>query len=333
MVAINSLNIDPPLVNTACAWVTDYEQIRACFECPYTGAVTTRTAAGIDEGYPRLAGVHGVAFSKTSITSVNTYAYSPHPLSAYLAWVKQIMDESPASLKPFIVSVTTTEPAVLRAMIETIQAFRHTLPDPARVAVELNTSCPNVKAGAPPAYHFPTCRDAEEYRASPLGQLLRVIADACAVDPTLTFGLKLPPFVHGGQFAAFVDGLALFVIDGGRPPVSFFTCTNTLGNSLMPASTLEGWQGEDMDGKDMMGGAGGEAIHALALGNVLAFARLLAEREALRDIKIIGAGGVTSAEAVKRMHAAGAAIVGSATLFGKMGPAAAFALLSDKEPQ
>ena len=60
MVAINTLKIDPPLVNTACAWVSEYEQLKACFECPYTGAVTTRTAAGVDEGYPRLAGVHGV---------------------------------------------------------------------------------------------------------------------------------------------------------------------------------------------------------------------------------------------------------------------------------
>ncbi|KAI5885133.1 FMN-linked oxidoreductase [Schizophyllum commune H4-8] len=330
MAAINTLKIDPPLVNTACAWVSEYEQLKACFECPYTGAVTTRTAAGVDEGYPRLAGVHGVAFSKTSITSINTYAYSPHPLSAYLSWIKQILDEHPTSTKPFIVSVTTTEPAVLRAMINAIQAFRTTLPDPARIAIELNTSCPNVKAGAPPAYHFPTCRSAEEYLASPLGQLIAIFADARKADPGLTVGLKLPPYVHAGQFSAFLDGLALFTIDGTQPPVSFFTCTNTLGNTLMPASMLEGWQGEGMEGKDMLGGAGGEAIHALALGNVAAFARLLTERDVLREIKIIGAGGVTTPDAVKRMHDAGATVVGSATLFGKLGPDAAFALLSGR---
>ncbi|KAL1739204.1 hypothetical protein HDZ31DRAFT_69183 [Schizophyllum fasciatum] len=328
MVLINTLNVDPPLINTACAWVSDYEQLKACFDCPYTGAVTTRTASGIDEGYPRLAGVHGVAFSKTSVTSINTYAYSPHPLTAYLAWIKQIVDESPASRKPFIVSVTTTEPATLRAMIDAIQALRATLPNPARVAIELNTSCPNVRAGAPPAYEFPVCRSADKYRASPLGQLLAVMAEARAADLGLTIGLKLPPYVHVGQFSAFLDGLALFEVTDAQPSVSFFTCTNTLGNTLMPASMLEGWQGEGMQGKDMLGGAGGEAIHSLALGNVATFVRLLTEREDLRNIKIIGAGGVTSCEAVQRMRDAGASVVGSATLFGKLGPNAAFSLLS-----
>ena len=73
-----------------------------------------------------------------------------------------------------------------------------------------------------------------------------------------------------------------------------------------------------------IGGLAGEAIHALSLGNVYTFSKLLAESEdsALREIVIIGAGGVTSPEAVARMHRAGAMVVGSATLLGKLGVAA-----------
>lgn len=44
MVKINSLTISPPLINTACAWASDYNHLEALFNCPYTGAVTTRTA-------------------------------------------------------------------------------------------------------------------------------------------------------------------------------------------------------------------------------------------------------------------------------------------------
>ena len=73
-----------------------------------------------------------------------------------------------------------------------------------------------------------------------------------------------------------------------------------------------------------VGGLAGEAIHALSLGNVSGFSTLLAASDdpALRQIVVIGAGGVTSAEAVARMHRAGAKVVGSATLLGKVGVAA-----------
>lgn len=43
MVTIRSIEISPPLINTACAWASDETQLTALFNCPYTGAVTTRT--------------------------------------------------------------------------------------------------------------------------------------------------------------------------------------------------------------------------------------------------------------------------------------------------
>ena len=44
MVRVNTLEIDPPLINASCAWACEYDQLRELYDCPYIGAVTTRTA-------------------------------------------------------------------------------------------------------------------------------------------------------------------------------------------------------------------------------------------------------------------------------------------------
>lgn len=44
MVQIRTISIDPPLINTSCAWASDFDQLKELYGCPFTGAVTTRTA-------------------------------------------------------------------------------------------------------------------------------------------------------------------------------------------------------------------------------------------------------------------------------------------------
>ena len=44
MVAINTIDINPPLLNSSCAWASDWAQLRELYDSPYTGAITTRTA-------------------------------------------------------------------------------------------------------------------------------------------------------------------------------------------------------------------------------------------------------------------------------------------------
>ena len=44
MVALNSIDITPPLVNSSCAWSSDLRQLRELYTSTYTGAITTRTA-------------------------------------------------------------------------------------------------------------------------------------------------------------------------------------------------------------------------------------------------------------------------------------------------
>ncbi|KIY45262.1 FMN-linked oxidoreductase [Fistulina hepatica ATCC 64428] len=320
MAHINGFTIDPPLVNTSCAWASEESQLQELYDCPYTGAVTTRTACGIDvaDAFDQKEGVHGVR----SATSINTYGYSPHSLKEYLSYVDKILSAAPnGRVKPFIVSLTATSPEILDVMISKVQTLRETHPN---VGIELNTSCPNV--GHPPsAYAYANCTTPAEYNASELGGLIAVFQRARAADPTLAIGLKLSPFVYAQQITAFVRGLASL---GAANPVAFLTCTNTLGNSFLPASVLSGYQGAGMDGKDMFGGLAGEAIHSLSLGNVAGFRKALdASCPEVAKVEIIGAGGVTTADAARRMYDAGASVVGCATLLGKAG-IGAFKLLT-----
>jgi len=315
MVSIRSISISPALINTSCAWASDETQLTALFDCFYTGAVTTRTATlrGFDEDSS-----HTVAFLKDSHSSINSYGYSPHPLSKYIGpdgWIPTLLKRTPNSTKPFIISITASDPSDLRLSLDAIQGLRANPAWSTRIAVELNTSCPNIPGSPPPSYDPPA-----------LTPLLDVLADVFWADTRLTIGLKLPPYVVHAHIAQIVHTLAAYTrINASGPlnPFAFLTCTNTLGNSVVFAEEVDGTAGA-FAVPTVVGGLGGEAIHALSVGNVYTFSKLLAESEdpAMREIVVIGAGGVTSAEAVARMHRAGAQVVGCATFFGKFGVSA-----------
>lgn len=264
---------------------------------------------------------------KDSLSSLNSYGYSPLPLHQYLEWIRGFLGDG-RSVKPFIISITESSAEKLSTMLVAIQQFRTSNPTwRSRVAVEFNSSCPNIKDHPPPSYHLPS-----------LKPFLDVLAKAFQDDSTLTIGLKLPPYTIATQFRDVVGCISSYTsTDSGKPtnPFAFFTCTNTLGNSLLFVDQVLGPE-TDLGVSAFavppgLGGLAGEAIHALSLGNVYSFSRLLAASDdpAMREIIIIGAGGVTSPEAVERMNRAGAKIVGCATLLGKEG-VKAFEILSRK---
>jgi dihydroorotate dehydrogenase (fumarate) len=260
-----------------------------------------------------------VAFSSSSTSSLNSYGYSPHNLAQYLTWIEVILGAAPAP-KPFIISITASDADAMAATIAAVQALRAKSPTFAGIGIEFNTSCPNIRGSAPTGYAF-----------AALAPLLEVLAAAWRADSSLTLGLKLPPYVYAAQFSAVLDALRVLSTADGRNPIAYFACTNTLGNSLLFAEQVEvAPVGSAFAVPTALGGLAGDALHALALGNVYSFARLLAAEtpaSGLREIVIVGIGGVTSAEAAARMRAAGAAVVGSATLFGKEG-VHAFKILS-----
>lgn len=224
-------------------------------------------------------------------------------------------------------------------MVEAIQDLRQRLgdmdSDQVRIAIELNTSCPNIDNAPPPAY-----------TPESLCPLLAALTKAFWADRTLVLGLKLPPYTYSTQFTEVIGSIANLSrdVEGKRyNPIAFLTCTNTLGNSLLfadqavSAETLGSSRPNDKTYVDQsrfalptpVGGLAGEAIHALALGNVHTFSRLLnkADDSSLQTISIIGVGGVGSPAAVSRMYRAGAHVVGCATYLGQEG-VRAFELLS-----
>lgn len=222
-------------------------------------------------------------------------------------------------------------------MLDAIQELRANLRDTegitSRIGIELNTSCPNIKGSPPPAYNM-----------SGLVPILDVLAEYFWKDPTLTIGLKLPPYLYSTQFDELVRCVATYSrpdpSDDSRRvnPCAFLTSTNTLGQTLFFAEQAAPLPGQsvvaaDSDGSAAagapaafalpmaLGGMAGDALHPLALGNVYTLRRLLDAHAdtSLCDISIIGVGGVTTREAHVRMRKAGAAVVACATILVREG--------------
>lgn len=200
-------------------------------------------------------------------------------------------------------------------MVDSIQALRFKLGDNtselSKIAIELNTSCPNIPNSPPSGYTF-----------SSLLPLLQILRDAHTADSTLTVGLKLPPYTYKGQFTDVISGLGSLTTNNVSA-FAFLTCTNTLGNSLLFADQTHSETQQTFAVPTALGGIAGDSLHPLALGNVFTFKQLLSTQEAmdagLAGIKIIGVGGVTSKAAAERMRKAGADVIGCATLFGEKG--------------
>jgi len=267
-----------------------------------------------------------VAFSEDTLTTINSYGYSPHALAQYLEWVETILASHEQSYKPVIISIAPSNPKELQEMLQSIQTLRRSLgdgkapPGKSRIAVELNASCPNIANSAPLGYTPSTS----------LFTLILVLVDAFISDSTLTIGIKMPPYVYHEQFTDFLRPLPSLVtdVDGKkRCPISFLTCTNTLGNTLLfHGQTTKAISSEvphQFAVPTTLGGLAGESIHALSLGNVFTFRQLIDSKpysdKGLGDLKIIGVGGVTCKEAAERMRTAGADAVACATFLGKVG--------------
>ncbi|KAF8609260.1 FMN-linked oxidoreductase [Ceratobasidium sp. AG-I] len=324
---IRGLRFDIPLLNSSCPWASNIDDLKSLYASSFTGGVTTRTATL--KGFPDDPKVHQVAFSSATTTSLNSYGYSPYPLSQYIEWARQLISDGLQSTKPIIISITFDSPGAngnesetsLDTLLEMIQKLRHEISDvptgeeskPTRIGVEINTSCPNITNKPPPAYEPASMRP-----------LLAVIAKHVSNDPSLVVGLKLPPYVHAKQFTDVVSELAKLSPAQGPHPIAFLTCTNTLGSSLLfedqtlPSSFEKPSEPAGFAVPTIYGGLAGESIHPLSLGNVHRFAELLKSSPdpQLQSIAVIGVGGVTSSAAVSRMVRAGATLVECATAIG-----------------
>ena len=180
------------------------------------------------------------------------------------------------------------------------------------IAIEINLSCPNIPKMSPPAY-----------ATESLLPYLIVTKRYFLEDPTLTIGLKLPPYTYEPQFTALVSATWRKRTDQG---IAFLTSTNTLGNGLVFNDQVNDNSDPGFALSTGTGGLGGTTIHPLSVGNVsklvslletpsLATKYKLAEAEersmgdgnAVRDdIVVFGVGGIHSGITLKHFLDVGA---------------------------
>jgi len=141
----------PPLLNSANPRCSSKEDL-ALWNCQFVGAVTTRTF--LLAGFPDDPSIHQHRFFNPAEhhdsppgakdgsihrfynASLNTYGYSPRPLSQYLTWIRETTnvppsywpsDDGSAKFKPFIISVTGTPSEILSSYTQisssTIQSW------------------------------------------------------------------------------------------------------------------------------------------------------------------------------------------------------------------
>jgi dihydroorotate dehydrogenase (fumarate) len=312
--------INPPLINSANPWATTKQDLQTLFDCPHTGAVTTRTS--LIHAFEHNDSIHQYTFfdpithstpdnsnetiPPTYAASLNTLGYSPIPLAMYLTNIIEIATNSTAphsATKPFIISVTGSASAVAECYT-LITAAQRKLPNP--LCMEINLSCPNIPDKPPPAYS----KDS-------MVEYLDALADADENGDTITdrrvaIGVKTPPYTYHDQFQTLIDALL-----ATRCDVDFITATNTLGSSVVltdggdPAINSASGLG--------IGGMAGAPLHPLALGNVKTIRGMLNREERLRGVEIIGVGGVSDRAGFERMRGVGAKVVGVGTALGREG--------------
>lgn len=316
------LKINPPLVNSANPWATTLEDLKTLYECPHTGAVTTRTS--LYTGFAHDSSKHQYTLfditthkteqDQSKLTghenaSLNTLGYSPLTLESYLDFILTIATTSKSIRedKGFIISVTGSPEDVVKCY-KLIAKTAPLVPFP--LAMEINLSCPNIAGKPPPAYDG---KSLSQY----LDGLQNVISDSGT--PRIPFGLKTPPYTHSTEYHELIS--ALEACSGrGACPVSFITATNTLGSCLVLSDPSPSSSGLPALPHAGIGGMAGAPLHPLALGNVRTIRSLLDERkEALGHVQIIGVGGVLDTAGFKRMRAVGAEFVGVGTGLGTKG--------------
>ena len=303
-------DINPPLINSAGPWATTKDDLRTLYDCPFVGAVTTRTAMlngfnhdpSVNQATLYDARTNAVMHERSpnGNSSLNTLGYSPLPLDEYLSMIQSVVREvrSPTR-KPFIISVTGTSEDTAPCL-ERISAFA--AKTSISVMMEINLSCPNIPGKTPPAYSGYLLQEH-------LSALQRARTRLAGSHPPVPVGIKTSPYTHRDQFSTVIDALLSTVGGGLQCPIDFITATNTLGNCLVMSETDNASGFSPAIGSvsgDGVGGAGGAAVHCISLGNVCTFRSMLDQQPSLKHIQIIGSGGVSDYTAFGHMTSVGA---------------------------
>ncbi|KAJ4402358.1 dihydroorotate dehydrogenase [Neurospora sp. IMI 360204] len=233
---VPKLNINPPLINTPCPAATTLDDLLALWNCPSTGAITTRTS--LISGFPHDdtknlyifydSSSHVVSSSTNPSSSsatpsqnatLNSLGYSSLPLSTYLSYIRTIARHHPPpnghSKKTIIISVTGSAQDIaecymhiarLQSEIRQLERLVFDRPPSTRttpLAMEINLSCPNIPHHPPPAYS----REAlTQYLDSLSGAIQATKVQGL---PRIPVGLKTPPYTYETQFLGLMEALEL----------------------------------------------------------------------------------------------------------------------------
>ncbi|QIX02449.1 hypothetical protein AMS68_007966 [Peltaster fructicola] len=301
-------SIDPPLLNSANPWATTELDLQALFDCPSTGAITTRTS--LLNGFKHDDAIHQYAYfacntlevcsqSDVALGSLNTLGYSPIPLREYLESITRVVTNSPLTndikiRKSCIISVTGS-------VEEVTECYRLILRKQADLynplCMEVNLSCPNIPGKPPPAYSE--------------SSLLEYLQALGPVKGSVPIGLKTPPYTYHDQYRALINALLKH-----SSTIDFITSTNTLGSSLIIEADTPAISSASGTG---IGGMAGPPLHPLALGNVKTIRDMLNKHDSLEHIDIVGVGGVYDSAGFDRMRSVGAKVVAVGTALGVQG--------------
>jgi len=155
--------------------------------------------------------------------------------------------------------------------------------------IEVNLSCPNLEGKPQAAYDL-------QQTENILNKIFKL--------GEKPIGLKLPPYYDSAQY----QQMAELII---RYNISFITCINSIGNTLIIDPETET---PIIKAKRGFGGLCGEYIKPVALANVRSFYELLKGK-----VSIFGVGGVRSGTDVFEFLLAGADVVQIGTTFEKEG--------------
>ena len=363
------ISILPPLLNSSNPWATSLSDLRALYNCSFTGAVTTRTS--LLTGFTQHPTTHQYTFFSTSTghatshidisgaegrgerldgetSSLNNLGYSPIPFKTYISMIVRLSQDgeltqiTSAGPKPFIISVTGSAEEVAECYTHLLDVRANPdaiYPHPdkktssgLRFLMEINLSCPNIPDKSPPAYDGTALSEYISRISSVQAATARAQGQTNLNTINVPVGIKTPPFTYQGQFQTLLAALEKSskhsTGGGGGCPISFVTATNTLGSCFVSTSSGEAALGGGL--VSGIGGMAGDALHPLALGNVKTIRAMLdsSECEELREIAILGIGGVKDAAGFNRMTKVGASAVGVGTALGREG-VAIFRMISE----
>lgn len=219
-------------------------------------------------------------YKEVTLGSINSIGLANHGYKKYIEYAEILKKQFPK--KPVVASIVGFSHA---DFIQLVTDFQN---EPYVDVLEVNLSCPNVVGKPQIAYDF---EGSDE-----------LLAKIFAIPWEKPIGFKLPPYFDPVHTEAMAQVLKKY-------PVSFITCINSVGNTLIIDPETES---PLIAPKWWLGWLGGDYVKPVALANVRMFYKLLGD-----SVTIIWCGGISSGVDVFEHLLAGASMVQLGTVLWK----------------